>query len=97
MLKRVGRLFLLEVKMQNRSKSVDTAKCCPTASWGKPRQISLLRTGAHAVSVSCCPIEIGEIEKAVSIPNNAAHEGEQACETVRSLALEGEESQKNIK
>ena len=46
--------------------------------------------------MSCCPIEIGEVEKAVSIPDDPSHEGEKARKTVRPLALKGEESQKDV-
>jgi len=85
-----------KVKMHNRAKSVDTGTCCPTESWGETRKISLLRAGAHAVSVSCCPIEIGEVEKTESIPDNPAYEGEQARKAVRPLAFESEKAQQDV-
>ena len=82
--------------MQNRSKSVDTGICCPTGSGWREGQISLLGSGAHTVSVSCCPIEIGKIEEAELVPCDAANEGEQARKTVRPLAFERDKSQQNV-
>ena len=44
----------------------------------------------------CCPIEIGEVEQSVLIPDDPANEGEQAGKTVRPLALEGDKAQQDI-
>ncbi len=82
--------------MQNRFKPADTTTCCPTGLWGKPREIGLLRGRAHSVSVSCCPIEIGEFKESEPIPDHTSHECEQAGEAMRPLALESDESQQNI-
>ena len=82
--------------MQNRSKSVDTDGCCPTGSWGESRQISLLRSGAHTVSMPCCPIEIGKIEEAEAVPCDTAHEGKQSGKSVRPLTDIGNVSEQDI-
>ena len=83
--------------MQKSSKSSVIAGWCPTGSWRESRQISGLRAGAHAVSVSCCPIEVGEFKESEAIPNNTSNDSEQAGKAVRPLALEGDKAQEHIK
>lgn len=83
--------------MQKSGIIVTTDTCCPTGSGCKPRQIGLLRAGTHSVSVSCCPIEIGEFKYSKTIPNNSPNQRKQTGETVRPLALEGDESQEHVK
>ena len=83
--------------MQKSSKSPVMASCCPIALWSKTRQISGLGRGAHAVSMSCCPIEVSEFKESEAIPNNASNDGEEAGKTVRPLALESDKSKQHIK
>lgn len=75
--------------MQESSKTVTTDRRCPTCLGGETRKISLLGTGTHAVSVSCCPIEIGRIEVIKSLPDDTANEGEHAGDTSRMQRLFG--------
>jgi outer membrane receptor protein involved in Fe transport len=82
--------------MQSGSKSVDTGVCCPTGTREELGEIGLLGTGAHSVSVTCCPIEIGEIEEIETLPHDTANKGEHSGEAVRPLALEGNKSQENV-
>jgi len=82
--------------MQKAAKTVTTGGCCPTGSGGESREISLLGSGAHAVSVPCCPIEIGKIEEAEAVAYDAANEGKQARKTVRPPALESEEAKEDV-
>ena len=82
--------------MQNRLKSVDTDGCCPTGSGGESGQISLLRGGAHTVSVPCCPIEVGKIKDTEAVPCDAAHQGKQARKAMRPLADICDESEQDI-
>ena len=83
--------------MQKSGIIVTTDTCCPTGSGCKTRQIGLLRAGTHSVSVSCCPIEIGEFNDSETIPNNPANQCKQSGETLRLLALESDKSQEHIK
>ena len=73
------------------------ASCCPIVSWSKTRQVSGLGRGAHAVSVSCCPIEVSEFKESEAVPNNASNNREQAGKTMWPLALEGDKSKQHIK
>jgi hypothetical protein len=66
-------------------------------SWSKPWQISGLRAGAHTVSMSCCPIEIGELKQTKAVPDNTTHKCKESSKAVRPLALECDKSQQNIK
>ena len=81
--------------MQNKGKTVEMGRCCPTELGGETRQVSLLRLGTHSVSDSCCPIEVRQIEKSEAVPEHAAHEREQTGEAVRPLADEGDVSEQN--
>lgn len=72
------------------------ASCCPIVSWSKTRQISGLGGGAHAVSVSCCPIEVSEFKKAEAIPDHASNDCEQTGKAVRPLTAEGDEAKQHI-
>ena len=47
--------------------------------------------------MSCCPIEVGEFKESESIPEDSSHECKQACEAVGPVALEGDESEENVK
>ena len=87
----------LNVKMQKSLKSSAIAGCCPIGSWSESRKISGLRAGAHAVSMSCCPIEVGEFKESEAIPNNASNDSEQAGKAMRPLALESDKSKQHIK
>ena len=83
--------------MQKSSKVSRIAGCCPIRSWGKPWQISGLRAGVHAVSMSCCPIEIGEVKQAEAVPDNTTHKGKASNKAVRPLTLKCDKSQQNVK
>ena len=66
-------------------------------SWSKSRQISGLRAGAHAVSVSCCPIEVGKFKESESIPDDTSYDSKQAGKAMRPLTLECDKAQQDIK
>jgi hypothetical protein len=82
--------------MQKQLKIATTGRCCPIELGWREGQISLLWSGAHTVSVSCCPIEVGKIKDAEAVPCNTSNEGEQARKAVRPLTLESNKSQQNI-
>lgn len=83
--------------MQKSSKSSVVASCCPMVSWSKTLQVSGLGRRVHAVSVSCCPIEVSEFKESEAIPSNASNNREEAGKTVRPLALEGDKLKQHIK
>ena len=83
--------------MQKSSKTSVMAGCCPTGSWGESGQISGLGAGAHAVSMPCCPIEVGEFKESEAIPKNTSNDSEQAGKAMRPLALESDKSKQYIK
>ena len=89
--------LVVKVKMQKSWKKAALAGCCPIVSWCEPRQVSGLGRGAHAVSVSCCPIEVGEFKETKPVPDHASDKGEQSGEAVRPLALGGDKSKQYIK
>lgn len=83
--------------MQNTLKSSVFASCCPIVSWSKTRQVSGLGRGAHAVSVSCCPIEVSEFKESEAIPDHTSNDSEEAGKTMRPLTLECDEAKQHIK
>ena len=89
--------LVVKVKMQKPWKKAALAGCCPIVSWFEPPQVSGLGRGAHAVSVSCCPIEVGEFKETKPVADHASDKGEQSGEAVLPLALEGDISKQYIK
>ena len=83
--------------MQKSLRSSVLANCCPIVSWSKPRQISGLGRGAHAVSMSCCPIEVSEFKESEAIPGHASNDGKETGKAMRPLALERDKSKEDIK
>ena len=53
-------------------------------------------TGTHAVSMSCCPIEVRDLKEPEAIPDYASYDCEQACKAVRPLTLKSDKTQQGI-
>ena len=83
MLKRVELAQGLNVKMQKSSRLSDIAGCCPIGLWSESPQVSGLRARAHAVSMSCCPIEVSEFKESEAIPDDASYDCEQTGKAMR--------------
>lgn len=83
--------------MQKSLKSSVFAGCCPIVSWSKPRQVGGLRGAAHPVSVSCCPIEVGQLKESEAVPNNASNDSKETAKTMRPVTLEGDKPKQDIK
>jgi len=92
----VGLRLLVKVKMQESEKMALMGGCCPTDSWCKTGQIGGLGSRAHAVSVPCCPIEVGKLEQSEAIPYHPSNDGEQSGKTMRPLTLEGDKAQQDV-
>lgn len=75
---------------------MDTDGCCPIGSGGESGQVCLLGGSAHTVSVSCCPIEVSQIEEAKAIPEDTSNQSEEAGKTVWPLAYVMDVSEKKI-
>ena len=71
--------------MQNRIKRADRDGCYPIGSGAESGQIALLRGCANKVSVSCCPIEVSEVEESEENSDYATTQSKQADKTVRPL------------
>ena len=97
MLKRVELAQGLNVKMQESSRLSDIAGCCPIGLWSESPQVSGLRARAHAVSMSCCPIEVSEFKESEAIPDDASYDCEQTGKAMRPPALESDKSKPDIK
>ena len=90
MLKRVELAQGLNVKMQKSSRLSDIAGCCPIGLWSESPQVSGLRARAHAVSMSCCPIEVSEFKESEAIPDDASYDCEQTGKAMLPPALESD-------